>query len=383
MILHNLDKTQKSVSLELIEAVEKNFLPQSILFSGPSGSSRLTAALDLSFHLTGEDEKRSTLSSSQIIFFPSRNLVSQKDAAISLFDRQRTKASRLFLLETVRTILFQYHPALISAYSSSISSYFASAEEIGRAIMEFEEDREYTEKEIKALLKLLKDKLTSQFIMKGRRTQTVSIDEIRAVQKYFSTGQDEKVVIIENLEESNEGAKNSLLKLLEEPNEHSHIILISSNPQRLLQTILSRVRKFTFPALSDKQVTKLLSERFSLYRGYDSFESFFFEEGTGEEERKRLVDSASKFASILYSGKVMDREDEEDLLMLIESSSYFRYFRNRVADNLRKMLMEGGNALKIRRLTDIMNKWSGASDIYNLSQRVALDSILREAQNVK
>ena len=69
--------------------------------------------------------------------------------------------------------------------------------------------------------------------------------------------------------------------------------------------------------------------------------------------------------------------------MLIESSSYFRYFRNRVADNLRKMLMEGGNALKIRRLTDIMNKWSGASDIYNLSQRVALDSILREAQNVK
>lgn len=383
MKLHNLELTQKAVALEISEAVEKDFLPQSILLSGPVGSSRLTAAFDLAFYLTGESDKRSILSSSQIIFFPSRNLVSQKDAAISLFQRQRTNASRLFLLETVKTILFQYHPALASAYSSNMASYFATAEEIGSAIMEFEEDRDYTEKEIASLLKLLKDKLTQQFIMKGKRSQSVSIDEIRAVQKYFSTGQDEKVVIIENLEESNEGAKNSLLKLLEEPDEHSHIMLISSNPQRLLQTILSRVRKFNFPQLSDKQVTKLLSERFSLYRTYDSFESFFFEEGTGEAERNRLVEAAASFSSCLYSGKALTREEEDEILSLVESNSYFRYFRARVSENLRRKLLEGGNVKRLRHVQDIMNRWSGASDIYNLSQRVALDSIIREAKNVK
>ena len=166
MILHNLEKTQLRVASEIRDALESGFLPQSILFAGPSGSSRLTAAFDLSFLLTGEDG-RDILSSSQIVFFPSRNLIAQKDAAISLFERQRTKASRLFLLETIRTILMQYHPALLGAYPSSVNSYFAAAEEIGSALLDFEDDREYTSKEIDSFVKFLKDKLTSQFITRS------------------------------------------------------------------------------------------------------------------------------------------------------------------------------------------------------------------------
>ena len=384
MILSNLANTQNSVASEISESIENGFLPQSILLSGPAGSSRLTAAFDIAFYLSGNMKGRDVLAASNIIYFPSRNLQAQKDAAISLFERQRTKASRLFLISTVRTILMQYHPALIGFCPSSMNSYFAAAEEIGSAILEFEDDREYSDKEIKALLKLLKDKLTPQFITRGRKTQTVSIDEIRAIQKYFSEGQDEKFAIIENLEESNEGAKNSLLKILEEPYPHCHIFLISNNPQRLLQTILSRVRKFSFPALGEKDVSDFLSRQFSLYRKYDSFETFFFEEGTGEDERERLVSYSKKFANVLIGIERINDEDRSAVLSLVDNASFYRYFRSRVISEIRAKMLDGSiSALKSRKLLEIMNKWAILSDVYNMSQRVAIDSIIREAESVK
>ena len=384
MILNNLVNTQSSVAIEISESIENGFLPQSILLTGPSGSSRLTAAFDMAFYLSGNMKGRDLLSASNIIYFPSRNLQSQKDAAISLFDRQRTKASRLFLISTIRTILMQYHPALLGFCPASMNSYFAAAEEIGSAIMEFEDDRDYSDKEIKALLKLLKDKLTPQFITRGRKSQTVSIDEIRAIQKYFSEGQDEKFAIIENLEESNEGAKNSLLKILEEPYPHCHIFLISNNPQRLLQTILSRVRKFTFPALGEKTVSEFLSRQYSLYRKYDSFETFFFEEGTGEEERAKLVSYSKMFANALLGIESLTEEDRSATLAYVDNISFYKYFRNRVIAEIRQKMLEGAvSASKSRKLLEIMNKWAILSDVYNMSQRVAIDSIIREANSVK
>ncbi len=39
-----------------------------------------------------------------------------------------------------------------------------------------------------------------------------------------------------------ESAANALLKTLEEPSDYSHLILLSSDPDRLLATIISRCR---------------------------------------------------------------------------------------------------------------------------------------------
>ncbi len=384
MRLLNLYNTQPYVAKEIEEAISNDFLPRSILFSGPSGSSRLTAAFDLAFYLTDNSDKRDILSSSSIIYLPNRNLALQRDAAISLFERQRTQESRLFLVQTVRAILMQYHPAFIPFSPSSLSSYFASAEEIGNAILDFEDSRDYTEKEIKALLKLLKEKMTNQFITRGRKKDTISIDDIRAIQKYFSEGQDEKVVILENLEDANEGAKNSLLKVLEEPNEHSHIILISSNSQRLLQTILSRVWKFNFPSLSAKCVSTLLKDRFSLYGSYDSFDAFLYEEGLSEAERKNLVELSALFSLFLIEGRSMDKSDQEKLLYSLDSSSSFKYFRMQVVKRIRENLLSGKiKADHASRLSSLVNSWSISSDVYNMSQRVVIDSMIREAQFVK
>ncbi len=61
-----------------------------------------------------------------------------------------------------------------------------------------------------------------------------------------------KVVIVDQAEKMNNAAANAFLKTLEEPPEGSIIILVSSQPDRLLPTIRSRCSRVNFRLLSDE-----------------------------------------------------------------------------------------------------------------------------------
>lgn len=385
MRLFDLANTQPQVAKDIESTLESGFLPQSLLFAGPRGSSRLTGALDLAFLLSGDSNNRELLKSSQIVFLPARNLESEARAAISLFERQRTDRSRIFLLQCIRKILFQYHSCLIDASDKKASGYFSNAEEIASVLYDFDESREYGDKEIKSLLSVFNKNLTSSFITKGKKSQSVAIDEIRGIQEWFSTGSDEKIAIFENVEDSTEGAKNSLLKVLEEPTPHSHLILISSNPQKLLQTILSRTRRFNFPSLTEKNVSAFIRDRFNIYDDFASFEGFFFQEGASSEDRAMLDDAVSLFSSLLIDEKErIGNADRERLFEEIDTINSYRYFLECVTDRVRAA-MKSGRLLPIdaRNRMDIVNKWIVNSETYNLSQRASLDGMLREVESVQ
>ena len=55
-----------------------------------------------------------------------------------------------------------------------------------------------------------------------------------------------KVAVIDDAETMTVEAQNALLKVLEEPKSYTVIILITSNPGKLLRTILSRAQKINF-----------------------------------------------------------------------------------------------------------------------------------------
>ncbi len=67
-----------------------------------------------------------------------------------------------------------------------------------------------------------------------------------------------KILIIDQADTLREEAQNALLKTLEEPPARTLIILISSFPQRLLSTILSRVLLVRFPRLPSEKITEFL-----------------------------------------------------------------------------------------------------------------------------
>jgi DNA polymerase-3 subunit delta' len=102
----------------------------------------------------------------------------------------------------------------------------------------------------------------------GRRTpetQDLSIDQVRTlVLSHASYAPHEgraRVFIVRRAEELSTAAANALLKTLEEPIDKMHFVLLTSQPDALLPTILSRVQRVRFGFLPEALVAELLVQR--------------------------------------------------------------------------------------------------------------------------
>lgn len=383
MPLMYLPSTQKDIAAELERGIEENSLSQSLLFYGPPGSSKLTAAFDLAFLMMDANDRRSMLSTGQIAFLPSRDLGIQLKAAVSLFRNQRSSRSRIFFIQSVRTALMQYHAAFSSIKDSGLSCAFADASEVDVALYAFEEERDYSESEINEITALVSSKIVNERFLSRGRKNGASIDEIRAIQDWFSSGSDEKFAVIENIEDASDGAKNSLLKVLEEPDEHCHIILLSSSGSRMLPTLLSRVRKFRFPELSSSAVSGLVGSLFSIYGSYSSIDMFLFQMAISKEEREAVDEGADKYVEAFLSSRMLPRSDEASLFALLDRLGAYGYFRKKVVEALEKDFISKGNSYMAMRKKAILSDCIRASQVYNLPIKAALDLALREASVVE
>ena len=385
MPLDNLLRIQNKTASDILHSYSSGLLPQSLLFYGPKNSGRLTGAMDLSFFLTGNEENRDILRSNSIIYLPFRELGGRIKTALELFKTQKTRSARLFLIESVRLTLMQYHPALSVSASSTSSQYFSLAGEIDEVLLRAEDNRDYNDKEINEIVKSVERCLDPRFLYCGKKNPSaVSIDQIRAVQEYFSQLGEEKVVVFENVEDATDGAKNSLLKMLEEPEEKSHMILLSSNPQKLLETILSRVRKFQFPPLGEKKTATLIKEKFGVWEEYPSFDSFFFEKGSGEEARREFDKDLDAVSEALILSKPLVGEKEEEILSSLEKLSAWSHFVESLLYLLENAWKEGRlSSINAKKKAEILNSYSISTDVYNMGQRMAFDLLLREAISVK
>ncbi len=384
-----LRKTQAEAADELERVIRCGMLSQSILISGARGSARLTGALDLAFFLTGGD--RELLKSPSVIYFASRPFLSELECARRVL-LNGTKKGRLFYIQTVRKILLQYHPALSHLYKEKVKGMGAELKKHDRddgatvasaasaadsVLLSAEDDREYSPSELESIADSISALLTENVIKCAKKTPGASIEEIRLVQDWLLDGNEAKAVIFENAEDYSEGAKNSLLKLLEEPPEGAYIILLSRNPSRLLETILSRVRKFSFPPLSAKAVQRVVSDELSFFGEYSSFDEFFFREGADESEKEIMSSCHSFYVSALLSGKMPENKDLEKMLSSLEKIDGFEYFRSLVTSSLLSQLEKGDRA-KAKKAWDAFSRSMMLSDSYNMSIRLALDLALRE-----
>lgn len=97
------------------------------------------------------------------------------------------------------------------------------------------------------------------------KPNTISVDDIRtqinsdiAIKPYSS---EYKIYIINEAEKMNAQAQNALLKTLEEPPSYGVILLLTSNLDALLPTILSRCVVLNMKPVADEQVKKYLMEQ--------------------------------------------------------------------------------------------------------------------------
>lgn len=93
--------------------------------------------------------------------------------------------------------------------------------------------------------------------------QGIDIDTIRRIKEFCALSPfsgSKNIVIIDQADSMTEAAQQALLKLLEEPNPSSIIILIATYPEQLLTTIRSRVQDVMFCAHNKSTFLEAMSK---------------------------------------------------------------------------------------------------------------------------
>ena len=73
-----------------------------------------------------------------------------------------------------------------------------------------------------------------------------------------------KVMVIWLPEKMHEACANKLLKMIEEPPAHTVFIMVSQQPDKVLQTIVSRTQMVNVPALQPEEVERALVDRWNI-----------------------------------------------------------------------------------------------------------------------
>ena len=97
------------------------------------------------------------------------------------------------------------------------------------------------------------------YIVPEENKKDISIEQIRRARKHLSLSSYNslyKFVILDKAETMNLNASNALLKTLEEPSENTILILISSKPDFLPQTIISRLQEIRFKSIPLDKISK-------------------------------------------------------------------------------------------------------------------------------
>lgn len=134
-----------------------------------------------------------------------------------------------------------------------------------------------------------------------------------------------KVYIIDEVHNMSSSAFNALLKTLEEPPANVVFILATTEPQKVLPTILSRVQRFDFTKVSDEDIISKMSEILEK-------ENVTYEEGS-LELIARFADGGVRDAlSILdqvvsYSGDNISIEDINTLFGLLNVKDKLDFVR--------------------------------------------------------
>jgi len=126
--------------------------------------------------------------------------------------------------------------------------------------------KEKDEEEKKNRLKFIEEKLSNPYkIVRFEKLGSISIEEVRKAQRnllYTPVEGRIKVLIVQEPEKMSLEAKNCFLKTLEEPPRNSLLIFLSSEPEKLLPTIVSRCQRIRFKRIREELMAARL-EKFS------------------------------------------------------------------------------------------------------------------------
>ena len=275
----------QAAAAQLVKDIETGFLAPAMLFSGPHASGKGTAALELGRVISCEAGtanwncqcpscgRHRLLLHPDLLCLGPRSFSAEIAAGAGAFLRETAAspetgnaASRLLFIRAVRKLLARFNPVLWEdeprkgkiAIAPLVNSLEEDLDELellvphagavenqaGNPVKNPVENRD-------ALVKLTEGMLKSAFKLESEgMSETIPIDQIRRAAWWgrLAPAGRGKLLIIENADRMQNEARNSLLKLLEEPSARLTVALTTVRPGSLLPTVLSRLRPYRFGA---------------------------------------------------------------------------------------------------------------------------------------
>ena len=211
------------------------------------------------------------------------------------------------------------------------------------------------------------------------------VDEIRELidkVKYGTILGRYKVYIIDEVHMLSTGAFNALLKTLEEPPEHVIFILATTEPHKILPTILSRCQRYDFTKLSDKDIKarlKAVLEKEGVAYNDEAIDIIISLADGGMRDALSILDQV-----LAYSGNKLDVQDILDIFALEskeEKMALLNSIINKdVSDVLSRINRYVSLGTDIKRLTDDLLLILKDILIYQSSRNISCLEIINEQE---
>jgi DNA polymerase-3 subunit gamma/tau len=246
-------------------------LAPSLLFSGPDASGKGSAALELGRVLSCENPgapwncscpacaRHRRLIHPDLLVLGPRNFSAEMAASAAAFLRDPgVQATRFLFVRSVRKLLARFSPVLwenepkINKLNPLIQALDENLDELDAAGAG--EIPKITDGILKSAFKLEAEGMGD----------LIPVDQVRrsAWWSRLAPQGKRKLLVIENADRMRDEARNSLLKILEEPPGTVTIVLTTACPEALLPTVISRLRPYRFVARDRDLETEVIRKIF-------------------------------------------------------------------------------------------------------------------------
>jgi DNA polymerase-3 subunit gamma/tau len=244
----------------LVDDITASRLPPSMLFSGQGSSGKLTAALELARILSCKEGKalwtctcssclrHKLLSHPDLLVMGARDCILEIRAASASFLKNRGLASRYLFIRSVKKLVIRFNAELWDLDDNRFSKAASLLSDIDERLEELDPSRSLSEdgavlEKMVVSIADAAEKLEEEFLY-----DSIPVSQVRNASSWarLSPAGKKKVLIIENADRMQEGARNAFLKVLEEPPADVVFILTTARRGAIMPTILSRVRTYAF-----------------------------------------------------------------------------------------------------------------------------------------
>ncbi len=401
-MFENIIRQDHVVSL-LSRDINEGTLPSSLLFYGNDYTGKLSAALELARILSCERgtalwdcpckacEMQRLLIHPDTLMMGSRYFAEEIAASASALSRTRQRPAQYLFVRSVRKLTRRFDPAFTEAQDTRFKRAQGDLAFLEDAVNEFLPGIELPAQGI--LEKRLGEVVQrASRIDEGMRGDAIQIDPIRRMASWAhlrGSGR-AKILILENADRMSEGAKNALLKILEEPPAGLFIILLTAKREGIIPTILSRVRQYQFAQRSPADEELVIQK---IFRG---------EPGCGEGQRG-LRDYLFSFFQVDILAVRKDAQDFLRMLMARENFSpdelfaimererddrFFKPFLEELSSSARSLLDEGGNSRSLNERITVLQAWlsllsrtASERDMYNLNPSLLIEGLFYQMRD--